>query len=71
VVPFFAQRKENGSYQLEILPELQNFPSDSEQADTNRLNLLIEDAVRKAPEQYLWIHRRYRDTPQGDSHYPA
>jgi KDO2-lipid IV(A) lauroyltransferase len=71
VVPFFAQRKENGSYHLEILPELQNFPLDSEQADTNRLNLLIEDAVRKAPEQYLWIHRRYRDTPQGDSHYPA
>ena len=30
------------------------------------LNVLIEDTVRKAPEQYLWLHRRFKTRPEGD-----
>jgi KDO2-lipid IV(A) lauroyltransferase len=71
VVPFFASRTATGEYQLSIQKALTDFPAPEEQVDTNRLNRLIEMAVRSAPEQYLWIHRRYRDTPEGTSHYPA
>ena len=42
------------------IPPLENFPSDSPAADTLRFNHIIEAQVRNAPEQYLWIHRRFK-----------
>ena len=61
VVPFFGYRLPgNQGYQLEILPALENFPSDDAEADTTRINRVIEEAVRKKPEQYFWTHRRFR-----------
>ena len=69
VVPFFAYRTADGNYVLTIQKALDDFPSQDEQSDTDRLNNLIEDAARSQPAQYLWIHRRYRDTPEGLSHY--
>lgn len=60
VVPFFAQRLEDGSYRLEILPELEGFPSDDEDQDAARANRIIEENIRKVPEQYFWIHRRFK-----------
>ena len=60
VVPYFPQRLANGRYRLTILPPLQDFPSTDETADTARINALIESAVRQVPEQYLWVHRRFR-----------
>lgn len=61
VVPTFTRRIEDHKgihYQVEFLPALDNFPSDDYQ-DTLRLHLLYEDAIRKAPEQYLWVHNRW------------
>jgi len=69
VVPFFAKRTNNNHYELNILEPLENFPSDNIQADTDRLNQLIENAVSKCPEQYLWIHRRYKDSPDHNVRY--
>jgi KDO2-lipid IV(A) lauroyltransferase len=69
VVPFFAQRDAGGVYQLQILPDLVDFPSSSEQADTDGLNQLIEVAVQQHPSQYLWMHRRYKDSPEGENRY--
>lgn len=66
VVPFFAVRKNNGTYALTIQPALENFPSKSEEDDTNQLNMKIEEAVKLAPEQYLWVHRRYKQQPNKD-----
>ncbi len=50
----------NRGYRLIINPPLEDFPTDDPNADTARINLLIEEAVRHAPEQYLWIHRRFK-----------
>jgi Kdo2-lipid IVA lauroyltransferase/acyltransferase len=61
VLPYFLQRlpgKEG--YRAVIHPPLENFPSDDAVADTERFNHLIEAQVRLAPEQYLWIHRRFK-----------
>jgi len=69
VVPFFGHRKENGTYHLTLLPELDNFPSKDVLSDTNRLNSLIEDAIKIYPEQYLWVHRRYRDVLNSSKPY--
>lgn len=67
VVPFFVRRCEDGSgYQLTLLPALENFPSGDDQADATLTNHLIETEVRKAPAQYLWLHRRFKSRPEGE-----
>jgi KDO2-lipid IV(A) lauroyltransferase len=60
VLPFFGYRDNHGIYQIEILPPLDNFPSEDDEADALRINRLIEDYVRKAPEQYFWLHKRFK-----------
>jgi len=67
VVPFFPRRRADGSgYDLLLLPALEGFPSGDDLADTTRINALIEAQVRRAPEQYLWLHRRFRTRPEGE-----
>jgi KDO2-lipid IV(A) lauroyltransferase len=67
VVPFFPMRRSDGrGYRLTILPPLDNFPSDDEVADATRINAIIEQQVRRAPDQYLWLHRRFKTRPQGE-----
>ena len=66
VVPFFPQRLNNGShYRLRFLPPLEEFPSGDAEADAARLNQLLEDAIRDVPEQYYWVHRRFKGRPEG------
>jgi KDO2-lipid IV(A) lauroyltransferase len=60
VVPFVTLREPDGHYRLRLLPALANFPSGDLVADTARINKLIEDQVRQAPEQYYWVHRRFK-----------
>jgi len=65
VVPFFPYRIGNGkSYKLKILPALENFPSGDDTADAARLNRILEDNIREAPEQYYWVHRRFKGRPE-------
>jgi KDO2-lipid IV(A) lauroyltransferase len=60
VLPYFQERLPSGQYRMVIYPMLENFPSDDPVADAKRFNALIEAQVRKVPEQYLWIHRRFK-----------
>lgn len=66
VVPFYPQRLANGQgYKLVILPALENFPSGDQVKDATRVNQAIEEMVRKNPEQYAWIHKRFKTQPDG------
>jgi Kdo2-lipid IVA lauroyltransferase/acyltransferase len=66
VIPCFTVRKPDASgCLLEFLPALEDFPGDDDFENTARLNKLIEDYVRLYPDQYLWIHRRFKDHPEG------
>jgi KDO2-lipid IV(A) lauroyltransferase len=68
VMPFSIQRLPDAQgYKLAIAPALENFPGENETADATRLNALIESQVRKNPEQYLWIHRRFKERPKGET----
>jgi KDO2-lipid IV(A) lauroyltransferase len=60
VVPYFARREPDASYTLTILPPLENFPTADATADAVRVNQLIEEYIRLAPEQYLWVHKRFK-----------
>ncbi|MES9955642.1 MAG: LpxL/LpxP family Kdo(2)-lipid IV(A) lauroyl/palmitoleoyl acyltransferase [Sedimenticola sp.] len=66
VIPFFPYRQDNGRYRIEILPPLDDFPGSDVTEDTQRLNTILEQAIMKAPEQYLWIHRRFKTRPEGE-----
>lgn len=65
VLPFFHRRREDGSYELELQPALADFPSTDAVADTARVMAAIEAMIRRAPEQYLWIHQRFKRQPDG------
>lgn len=60
VVPYFARRLHDGSYELEAFPAWENFPSGDHTADALRVNQFIEEQVKRAPEQYFWVHKRYK-----------
>lgn len=61
IVPFFTLRRADGQgYKLLVQPPLEDFPSGDDLADARRINQLIEDIVRQAPEQYFWLHQRFR-----------
>jgi KDO2-lipid IV(A) lauroyltransferase len=61
VLPYFFERLPGAQgYRAVIHPALENFPSECAVADTERFNHLIEAQVRKVPDQYLWIHRRFK-----------
>lgn len=65
VVPYFARREPDGSYLLTIHPPLENYPTDDLTADAVRINRLIEDNIRLAPEQYFWVHKRFKARGEG------
>ena len=68
VVPYFPRRLADGSGYLMVFgAALENFPSDEPVSDTLRLNRLLEAHIRTCPEQYYWIHRKFKHRP---SPYP-
>lgn len=67
VVPMmFHRNPDNMTYTIESLPALEGFPSSDEVADATRINQFIELAIRQHPEQYLWLHRRFKTRPEGE-----
>lgn len=67
VVPYVTARNlDEGTYDAHFLPPLEDFPSGDVQADTDRINLIYEQLIRIAPEQYFWSHRKFLDRPEGE-----
>lgn len=58
------RNKDDSGYTLEIT-EVPNFPSGDETQDALIINQTVEREVRKAPEQYMWVHRRFKTQPDG------
>ena len=50
-------------YSLKFQPPLENFPSDDDLQDASLVNRAIENAISEAPDQYMWIHRRFKTQP--------
>ena len=68
VLPFEIRRRPDSvGYALTIQPPLEDFPGENETADATRFNALLEAQVREHPEQYLWIHRRFKKRPEGEA----
>jgi KDO2-lipid IV(A) lauroyltransferase len=65
VVPFFPRRTPDGHYVLKFLPPLDDFPSNDPAGDVRRYIALLEEHILACPEQYFWIHRKFKDLPAG------
>lgn len=55
-------------YRVEIGAEMPDFPSGDAMPDAIRINALVEEQVHQAPEQYYWIHRRFKTEPSPYDH---
>jgi len=61
VMTYFGERLPgNAGYRVVIGPAFENFPSVDPVEDVGRYNRLLEAQVRLVPEQYLWVHRRFK-----------
>lgn len=66
VVPFTARRLPGAAgYVIAFEPALEGFPTGDVEADARRVNAWLEERIRIAPEQYYWVHRRFKGRPDG------
>ena len=64
LLPYFCKRlADDSAYVMSIGPEPDDFPSDDPGIDARRLIKLLEDFILTCPEQYWWIHRRFKGRP--------
>ncbi len=71
-VIFFSHHRlpDDSGYHLDFSAPLQDYPSGDEHADAARINAVIEAAVRQHPEQYLWLHKRFKTQAAGKAASP-
>ena len=67
VIVFQHHRTVDNRYLITLSEPLGDFPSGHEVADATRVNQLVENAVRQAPAQYWWVHRRFKTRPDGEA----
>lgn len=69
VLTYFPERLPHGGYRVTIGAPLQDFPSGDCIEDVKRFNCLLQAHIRKVPEQYLWMHRRFKGMSQDYPRY--
>jgi KDO2-lipid IV(A) lauroyltransferase len=68
VIPVFLKRLPgNHGYELIFYPPLKEFPTKDIQADTRTTNQEIEKMILECDDQYMWMHRRFKTRPEGES----
>lgn len=68
VIPFFSFRDQvSDTYTAKFWPEITIHPAGDRSADirliTMKINDALEEAIRRAPEQWLWFHKRWKTQP--------
>ncbi len=61
-----VRKADRSGYQLHIGRALTDYPAKDEHEAASYINKVIEREILRAPEQYLWIHRRFKTRPQGE-----
>ncbi len=56
-------------WRVRFLPALHDFPTADAEADAAHMNRFIEHEILKQPAQYLWVHRRFKTRPPGQSRF--
>ena len=65
VVPVVTRLVPDG-YEVRVHPAWQSYPSDDVTADTARMNAELQTWIDAMPEQYYWVHKRFKTRPPGE-----
>lgn len=66
VVPVVTRITPQG-YSIEVLAPWQDFPTADLEADTRRMNRELQSYIDTMPSQYYWVHKRFKDRPNGEA----
>lgn len=70
ILPFVTRQLPGGKgYEARFYPAWENFPGEDVVADTRRMNAFIEQRVLETPEQYYWVHKRFKTRPPGEAKF--
>jgi Kdo2-lipid IVA lauroyltransferase/acyltransferase len=69
IVPCVARMLPGGGYVARFYPAWSDFPSGDEAADARRMMAFIEERVLEMPEQYHWLHKRFKTRPEGEARF--
>jgi KDO2-lipid IV(A) lauroyltransferase len=64
VVPVITRMTPQG-YEVQVMPAWVDFPSDDAVADTALMNQRLQSFIDTMPDQYFWVHKRFKDRPPG------
>ncbi|MGF6977801.1 KDO2-lipid IV(A) lauroyltransferase [Paraburkholderia sp. JPY465] len=66
VVPFIGEVLPNyKGYRLKVFKPWDNYPTGDDDADARRMNEFLEEQIPLMPEQYYWVHKRFKTRPPG------
>jgi len=68
VIPYTFIRTKKG-YSMTFDKPLSNYPSSDPIEDAAVVNKILEKQISKSPEQYLWIHRRFKTRPNDEKNF--
>jgi Kdo2-lipid IVA lauroyltransferase/acyltransferase len=69
VVPCVTRMLPGGRYVARLYPPWSGFPSGDDAADARRMLAFIEERVLEMPDQYLWMHKRFKTRPEGEAKF--
>ena len=59
----------DAGYVLTFYPAWENYPTGDDIADTRRMNEFLEQRILEMPEQYFWLHKRFKTRPEGEAKF--
>ncbi len=70
VVPVVSRLTKEG-YEVTVHSPWVDYPTGEVEADTAMMNTHLEGFIRATPEQYYWVHKRFKTRPQGEPSFYA
>ena len=68
VIPLITRQTDTG-YESRFYPAWDNYPSGNAEADARRMNAFLEERVLEMPDQYFWVHKRFKTRPPGEVNF--
>lgn len=68
IIPLVTRQTADG-YEARFYPAWDGYPSDDASADARRMNAFIEERIREMPDQYFWVHKRFKTRPDGEANF--
>ncbi|MBZ0092654.1 MAG: lipid A biosynthesis acyltransferase [Sulfuricellaceae bacterium] len=70
VIPCITRQLPGGQgYEVKFYPAWENYPAGDMAADVRRMNAFLEERVEEMPEQYFWLHKRFKTRPEGEARF--